>query len=213
VEWRELMQHIAPLPHQRVADIGCGTGRITMGLAEAVDRIEAIDNSPASVDLLRQKCLTHPAGHRVSVQTGTMGAPLPLPDSSFDLVISCQAFMYVPPAGRSHTLQEFARILAPGGRLLLEVFAQPGWIYHPHQPKEGLTQEGVYFRCYDAGDLREELIAAGWRVAGIHPIVRWPQLARLGPIGRQIELTGRRWGVSDRTRCGYWLAEAVWPGS
>jgi ubiquinone/menaquinone biosynthesis C-methylase UbiE len=211
VEMAELLEHVAPRPNQRVADIGCGTGRITLALAPLVGRIDALDNSAASLDVLRSKCGTHAAGNRVYPAEAVMGEPLPLPDKTFDLVISCQAFMYVRPEERRQTLAEFARILRPGGRLLLEVFAHPGWIYRPDEPKEGLTQAGVYFRCYDANDMRQELSDNGWNVAGIHPIVRWPQLRRLGPLGRLIEMRGRHWGARPHTRCGYWLAEAVWP--
>lgn len=211
VEMAELLAHIAPRTGQHVADIGCGTGRISLALAPFVERIDALDNSTASLEVLNNKCRALPGGDRIHPALAAMGEPLPLQDQAVDLVISCQAFMYVNPEGRRQTLREFARIIKPGGRLFLEVFAHPGWIYRPDQPKEGLTQDGVYFRCYDGNDLRQELTTSGWQVTGIHPIVRWPQLRRLGTLGRVFELTARLWGVTPQTRCGYWLAEAVWP--
>jgi SAM-dependent methyltransferase len=180
-------------------------------LAPLVDRVDALDNSPASIEVLRSKIESHPAGSRIHPAVATMGEKLPLPDHAFDIVISCQAFMYVRPDARRQTLSEFARVLRPGGRLFLEVFAHPGWIYGPHEPKEGLTQEGVYFRCYDADDLRNELQEAGWAVTGVYPVVRWPQLRRLGALGHWIEVTARLFGAHAQTRCGYWLAEAVPP--
>ncbi len=62
---------------------------------------------------------------------------LPFPDASFDLCLCTQAFYFVPDP--AHAVREFARVLRPGGHVLLTIpVAYPGTerLYAPTQLRE-----------------------------------------------------------------------------
>ncbi len=95
-------------PMRRVADVGAGTGKLTVQLAATgaeVTAVEPVDAMRAQIDAL----------HLPTVRTlaGTAQA-IPLPDGVLDAVVCAQAFHWF--AGRE-ALDEFHRVLRPGGRL------------------------------------------------------------------------------------------------
>ncbi len=110
--WRELLlEHLPPAP-ARVADVGCGTGTLSVLLAEAGYDVTAIDLSPEMVARARAKA----DGHRVTVAVGDAAAP-DLPAGSFDVVLSRHVLWALPDPAAG--LRRWVDLLAPGGRLLL----------------------------------------------------------------------------------------------
>ena len=208
VEMAELIDRLTPESTDVIADIGCGTGRLVEALAPRVARIYAFDFSQASVAVLDAKCVAMPWRARVSTAVADMSQRLDLASASIDKVVSLQAYQHVQPPGRRAALGEFARILKPGGRLYLVVYSYPSWVFGPTVPAEGLIADAIYFRRWSRQELHAELRQAGWQVVGIHPILCWPQLRRLGDLGAQIERLVHRWGGPLRYPA-YWLAEAT----
>ncbi len=104
------------LPLQAViADLGCGTGSTAAFLAPFVPdgRVIAVDNSPEMLGAARQRCADL---QNVSVRDGELTA-LPMESGRCDAALLLLALTYVPdPAG---VLKEAARILKPGGRLVI----------------------------------------------------------------------------------------------
>ncbi|MBW4620341.1 MAG: class I SAM-dependent methyltransferase [Cyanosarcina radialis HA8281-LM2] len=90
------------------ADIGAGTGISSRLLAAAGVRVIAIEPNEG----MREAATPHPL---INFQAGT-AEQTHLPDSSVDLVTCFQAFHWFDP---TPTLEEFHRILKPGGRLAL----------------------------------------------------------------------------------------------
>lgn len=96
-----------------VADLGCGTGRTTEILAPFVSRVIAIDGSEEMLAAAR----TRLAGHaNVDLRCGTLEA-VPLPDAAVDAAHIGLVLHHVPDPGK--VLTEAARVLKPGGRLLI----------------------------------------------------------------------------------------------
>ena len=89
------------------ADVGAGTGKFTPLLCATGAEVIAVE----PVDAMRAQIgATQPA---VRALPGTADA-LPLPDASLDAIVCAQAFhWFATPAA----LDEFARVLRPGGRL------------------------------------------------------------------------------------------------
>lgn len=100
-------------PHWVIADLGCGTGNITVRLAPLVKRVHAVDLSPQMLSAARKRArdLGNVEFHRADVSS------LPLPDASVDAAMLSLILHHVehPEAA----IREAARILNPGGRLLI----------------------------------------------------------------------------------------------
>ncbi|MDX1632073.1 MAG: class I SAM-dependent methyltransferase, partial [Thermoanaerobaculia bacterium] len=95
------------------ADLGAGTGFLTRGLLDRGVRVIAVDQSEAMLSELRTK--TGPA-ERLETRVGE-AEKLPLEDRSVDLVFANMFLHHVENPGVA--IREMARILAPGGRVVL----------------------------------------------------------------------------------------------
>ncbi len=95
-----------------VADIGCGTGRVTAYLNDLGLSVSGVDLSPQMIAVARQ---AHP-GLRFDV--GSMLA-LGLPDSALGGIMAWYSIIHIPEDRLPDVFAEFHRVLAPGGRVLL----------------------------------------------------------------------------------------------
>ncbi len=106
-------------PLGRLVDIGTGTGRMIELFGPASDGALGIDRSPEMLRLARVK-LAEAGLDAAELRQGDMYA-LPQPSGSADTVIIHQVLHYAQnPAA---AVAEAARLLAPGGRLLIADFA------------------------------------------------------------------------------------------
>jgi SAM-dependent methyltransferase len=110
--WRELLlAHLPPAP-ARVADLGCGTGTLSVLLADEGYDVHGVDLSPEMIDRARSK-----AGDRsVAFAVGDASDP-DLPTGGFDVVLSRHVLWALPDPVAG--LRRWCDLLAPGGRLLL----------------------------------------------------------------------------------------------
>ncbi|MBC7543478.1 MAG: class I SAM-dependent methyltransferase [Candidatus Sericytochromatia bacterium] len=207
VEIAELMHGLSLRRDEVVWDAGCGTGRLIPFLAPQVAKVIATDYSPASIEVLKAKCLAAPWGSKVEAFAADMAQPCGLSDASVDRIISLQAFQHVDPAGRQVALAEFRRVLRPQGRLTLVVYAYPSWVFSSGTPAEGVLSDTLYFRQWQADEIRQELAEAGLSVERLAPMVCWPQLRRAGSLGKQVEMAAHL-GYLPVWRSAYWLVEA-----
>jgi ubiquinone/menaquinone biosynthesis C-methylase UbiE len=141
---------LADAPIGRLVDIGTGTGRMIELFAPRADQALGIDRSPEMLRLARAKLAEAGLDH-AELRQGDMYA-LPLPSGAADTVIIHQVLHYAQnPAA---AVAEAARLLAPGGRLLIVDFA-------PHEREElrstdahvrlGFADEAIVKHCEEAG--------------------------------------------------------------
>ncbi|WP_436908984.1 class I SAM-dependent methyltransferase [Halosimplex marinum] len=98
----------------RTLDVGCGTGVVALLLAELGHEVVGLDAAPAMLDQARAK--RRGTDRSLSVLQGD-AETLPLADDSVELVTARHLVWTLPnPRG---ALQEWQRVLEPGGRLLL----------------------------------------------------------------------------------------------
>jgi SAM-dependent methyltransferase len=96
----------------RVADVGCGPGRITAYLDGLGLDVFGID---LSAEMIRLARTAHP---RLRFDQGAMER-LALPDATLGGIVAWFSVIHTPPERMPAVLAEFARVLADGGRLLL----------------------------------------------------------------------------------------------
>lgn len=104
----------APMPGDRVVDLGCGWGTMGFALAGRVAEVVGVDFSEKSIEVCeRRRAELGAANVRfVRVDAGATG----LPAGSFDLVIAADLFEHLYPDDSSRVAAEAFRLLRPGGR-------------------------------------------------------------------------------------------------
>ncbi len=111
--WSRALGHL--LPPLRVADIGCGEGYLTIEASRWAARVIAIDRSALVLKKARALA-TRRRVRNVIWKRGELER-LPLRDASVDVALLSQALHHAPDPARA--LAEAARIVGPGGRVLV----------------------------------------------------------------------------------------------
>jgi SAM-dependent methyltransferase len=230
--WAPRMVGLAALAAgERVLDVACGTGVVARLAAEHVGpagRVVGLDLNPGMLAVARSLPV---AGVPVGWVQATAGR-LPFPDGSFE-VVCCQLGLQFFP-DRAAALAEMARVLVPGGRLVVMV-----WRSIDHSPgfavlagaldrHVGLAAGALMrapFGLGDEGKLRGLVEGAGFGEVGVDRQAgvvrfgsagrwwsptglgrRWP--GRSGPPGRP---PGRGWWPRSRPRWSRGRARRGWP--
>lgn len=124
-----LLAEADPKSGERILDISCGTGLVTMPIAQIVQPggvVTAVDLSEGMIEKARsekeRKKIDNVSFQRMDAET------LGLPDNSFDAIICSLGLMYFPHHEKA--LQEMFRVLKPGGRATALVWGERkacGW--------------------------------------------------------------------------------------
>ena len=107
----------------QIAEVGAGTGRLTMELIGRGERIVAVEPALPLRRLLRRKLAAADHGDRVRVIRGFFDQ-LPLPGDFADLVVACSAFTPSPAHGGDDGLAEMERV-CPAGWVCGHHLAEP----------------------------------------------------------------------------------------
>ncbi|MFE4019598.1 class I SAM-dependent methyltransferase [Streptomyces sp. NPDC059101] len=119
----------APLPAPngrsplRVLEVGAGTGTVTRALAESIgpgDRLDTVEINPHFVQLLAEALRTDPVLAAASEQIRIISKSIchtPLPENSYDVIVSCLPFMNFTPDLVRSLMGRYMTALVPGGHL------------------------------------------------------------------------------------------------
>jgi ubiquinone/menaquinone biosynthesis C-methylase UbiE len=111
--WRELLRGLLPEPPARVTEMGCGTGTLSVLLADEGFVVDGVDFSP---EMLRRAEAKAAGRAGVRFVRGDASRP-PLPHGAYDVVLSRHVLWAMPDP--PDALRKWAALLRPGGRLLL----------------------------------------------------------------------------------------------
>lgn len=145
---------------EKILDVACGTGELEIRIFKQFPN-QSIVGVDVSEDMLRQ------AAEKIGVQKNLIlkaadSRELPFNDNQFDIVVTCSAFHYMREPEK--VLKEFARVLKPGGRVILLDWCRDflnGKIYHYFRK--------IFFPAhYDVYGL--EQMKEMMRAAGLNPI-------------------------------------------
>ena len=143
----------------RLVDIGTGTGRMIELFGDVAERTTGIDRSPEMLRLARAK-LTDSGLERWELRQGDLAA-LPLGDDAADTVILHQVLHYIPAP--EDALAEAARLLAPGGRMLIVDFDS-------HDREELRIQDAHARLGFSDAQIGNWLAAAGLELASVETL-------------------------------------------
>jgi ArsR family transcriptional regulator len=149
-------------PTWTVGDLGCGTGQTTAALAPFVGNVTAVDESSAMLAAARKRLVGR---DNVELRSGRL-EDLPIDEVALDAaVLSLVLHFVVDPA---RVIAEAARVLKPGGRLLLVDML-------PHEREEYRTAMGHLWLGFSEQQLKGWLEDAGFEQTRIVPLSPDPQ--------------------------------------
>jgi ArsR family transcriptional regulator len=165
--------HLPPLlalldPSWVVGDLGCGTGQVSEALAPFVGRVVAVDTSGKMLEAATARLAPFP---NVETRPGTLER-LPLDDAELDVGLLVLVLHHT--ADPSRVLIEAARVIRPGGRLLVADVL-------PHGHDEYRRTMGHVWLGFAERQVERLLAAAGfegmrWQPLPVEPGVKGPAL-------------------------------------
>lgn len=112
-----MVTEAAVQPGDRIVDLGCGSGQLSLRLAADAASVLAVDVSQAMIELLEQHAaeagLDNLSGRAVPIEH------LELPAASVDVVVSNYALHHLRDPDKAVAVRTAGRWLAPGGRLVV----------------------------------------------------------------------------------------------
>jgi len=119
------VDHTLLKPGEKVLDVGCGTGGVTIPAKLRVGKtgeVAGIDPAPEMIAVARRKA--NHQGLEIDFRVGVIES-LPFPNGTFDAVTSSLMMHHLPEHVQVKGLAEIRRVLKPGGRILIADMMRP----------------------------------------------------------------------------------------
>jgi len=126
-----------PTARRQALDFGCGIGRITQPLADHFEKVYGVDLSEGMLKHARQR---NRKGERCEYVWNRSAELRRFADASFNLIYSRLTLQHIRPCEVRSYLEEFLRLLAPGGLLYFQ--------YPIHAISAQLKFRLAWIRCF-----------------------------------------------------------------
>ena len=177
-------------PGWSVLDAGAGNGVFLPLMAEVLGvegHIEALDLAQENVDAIEGLVASQELACRISTRTGDMTA-LPYETGTFDAVWSANSTQYLGDEQLTQAIEEFRRVVKPGGLVAVKEVDISVWQYQPQDPK-------LMWRLLNAlsddtqmsGAMRGTRLSAWFRAAGLENVSAITTLAERRQPLRPVE--------------------------
>lgn len=196
-----LAELIRPTADMSILDVGTGTGRGAIALAQHGARVTGVDITPNMLE--RAAAKRDSMGLEYPTLICANARQLPFPDASFDAVISIRMLHLFPTPQLGAFVDEMRRVLKPGGTLLVEFnspFCAGGWIAVREMLRHLRGQKDRYYlwpQHLDSlfGDLHDRQVYGFW-LPGIGPLTR--KSPRFAPLLKLAKLRPPFGWVGDK---------------
>jgi len=111
----DLLERLEVTSDDRVLDLGCGTGMVTLPAAERAAWVAGLDMTPGMLRRLQHKAAREPERSPALIQSDARY--LPLTNETFNVVTTSFMLLHLTAAEKQQVFSEVWRILVPGGRL------------------------------------------------------------------------------------------------
>lgn len=161
-----LAEHIEP--GRRVLDLGCGTGALTVRVARRGASVKGIDINPEMLAIARERVGEERLEDRVELAERGVAELDEEEEQSYDAVTSGLCFSELGEDELRYTLDQAARVLKPGGLLLVADEVRPRHLATSalysllRAPLTALTYLITQQTSHAVRALPEELAAAGF---------------------------------------------------
>lgn len=171
-EWLEIDES------SHILEVASGSGGPAIFLAQLCGgRVTGVDINAHGVASAIQRAQAHGCSHRVAFEEADAGARLPFPDLTFDAILCIDSANHF--ADRLHVLQEWHRILKPGGKAL---FTDPVVITGLVSNDELAARSSIGYFLFAPPGVNEQLIEK----AGL-------ELVRQEDVTENAAVVSKRW--------------------
>jgi SAM-dependent methyltransferase len=170
VEVRLVFALAGPLAGRRVLDVGTGDGTYAIEAAVRGAEVTGVDVDPAMVAAARARA---ESAHAIVRLCEGPAQALPFADGAFDVVFAVTVLCSVPDASRA--VRELARVLVPGGRLVLGDLGRYS-VWAAARRVRGWLGSGAWRRArfWSRADLVGLARGAGLRVVEVRGAIFYP---------------------------------------